>query len=391
VVGHADQWLASVRMDGVNVPLGYYDSDADAAIIVDSFVKENGLKQRLNFPNGLPDPAEADKCDEKKEQKKKKKKKVAKKRKRKKQVDDQYVGHVEAILGCMVCLDGVVRYLVKWEGFEDIDNTWEPRENLDCDGLVEEFEVNLRTERTARAKKHDDGLNCFHKWENNVWGHCPLREVKVCGKPFVYVRSCVISSSLIVQNMLTMQQLTSQFGEDEPISEHPLLLERSKKSAPDVVGTSPQDADGKSNNGKQESAADLKADSKQVVAKPATLYCYGTVNSKAKCCCAECGIPYTLLCIFMGNEKGFGVVAGEDIPAGAQVCEYVGELLERSVVRKRELSYKKKGLYYLFEPSLASFIIDATFNGGVARFINHSCNPSCKSKEIVQVATCTRV
>ena len=53
------QWLASVQMNGVNVPLGYYDSDTDAAVIVDQFVKEQDLKQKLNFPNGLPDPEEA--------------------------------------------------------------------------------------------------------------------------------------------------------------------------------------------------------------------------------------------------------------------------------------------------------------------------------------------
>jgi len=113
-------------------------------------------------------------------------------------------------------------------------------------------------------------------------------------------------------------------------------------------------------------------------------FCYGTVNMNSPCCCAACGIPYKLLVVFLGKNKGFGVVAGENIPEGSQVCEYVGELLEREVVRKREVLYKKEGLYYLFEPSQTHFIIDATYNGGVSRFINHSCKPNCKSKEIVQ-------
>lgn len=30
-------------------------------------------------------------------------------------------------------------FLVKWKGWSHVHNTWEPRDNLDCDDLIEEF------------------------------------------------------------------------------------------------------------------------------------------------------------------------------------------------------------------------------------------------------------
>ncbi|XP_028966608.1 histone-lysine N-methyltransferase 2D-like [Galendromus occidentalis] len=90
--------------------------------------------------------------------------------------------------------------------------------------------------------------------------------------------------------------------------------------------------------------------------------------------------------VYLARSKiqGLGLYAAKDIDKHTMVIEYIGQVIRNEVANAREKQYEaqNRGIY-MFRLD-ENRVIDATLTGGLARYINHSCNPNCVT-EVVDV------
>lgn len=85
---------------------------------------------------------------------------------------------------------------------------------------------------------------------------------------------------------------------------------------------------------------------------------------------------------FYTGTRGWGLKALEDIAKDTFVIEYVGELIteEEAAARiKKSVERNEVNYYHLILDK--NIIIDAGPSGNLARFMNHSCAPNCRSEK----------
>jgi hypothetical protein len=84
---------------------------------------------------------------------------------------------------------------------------------------------------------------------------------------------------------------------------------------------------------------------------------------------------------FREHAMGWGCKAGEDIPEGQLVIEYVGEVIDDAEVELRMKNQKEftphDHEYYIMQLENGYFV-DGKHKGNDSRFINHSCDPNCE-------------
>ncbi|KAL5699503.1 [histone H3]-lysine(4) N-trimethyltransferase [Ranunculus cassubicifolius] len=82
------------------------------------------------------------------------------------------------------------------------------------------------------------------------------------------------------------------------------------------------------------------------------------------------------------GKKGYGLHLLESVSQGDFLIEYVGEVLDLNAYEARQREYASRGQRHFYFMTLnGSEVIDACEKGNLGRFINHSCNPNCRTEK----------
>eukprot|EP00536_Pseudo-nitzschia_multiseries_P013693 jgi/Psemu1/298517/fgenesh1_pm.602_\ len=81
--------------------------------------------------------------------------------------------------------------------------------------------------------------------------------------------------------------------------------------------------------------------------------------------------------VFETEKKGKGLRVMEDVKKGELVTEYVGKAVNKLYLNHLFRRYATERKLYIMAIT-NDIYLDARKVGGVARYINHSCNPNCQ-------------
>ncbi|XP_054043148.1 histone-lysine N-methyltransferase SUV39H1 isoform X2 [Rissa tridactyla] len=264
-------------------------------------------------------------------------------------------------------------YLVKWRGYPEAANTWEPRKNLRCRGLLKQLHQDLAHAPGGPVRPGPRGLparaasylvqkaeqrralRCWERLLNSTRSHrgriVVENEVDLHGPPrdFVYINEYKVGAGITL--------------------------------TPVAVGCECRDCLAEAAGGCCPGASHNKFaynESGQVRIR-AGLPIY-ECNSRCRCG-ADCpnrvvqkGIRYDL-CIFRtGNGRGWGVRTLQRIRKNSFVMEYVGEIITSEEAERRGQVYDRQGATYLFDLDYVEdvYTVDAAHYGNISHFVNHS-------------------
>jgi len=82
-----------------------------------------------------------------------------------------------------------------------------------------------------------------------------------------------------------------------------------------------------------------------------------------------------------GKNRGWGLYAAENIPAGNLATEYMGEVCNRKTYERRRRQYEEEmNTYWMVLNTEPWEVLDASRKSTLGRFLNHSCSPNCETQ-----------
>ncbi|KAM8839649.1 histone-lysine N-methyltransferase 2C isoform 3-T3 [Synchiropus picturatus] len=88
--------------------------------------------------------------------------------------------------------------------------------------------------------------------------------------------------------------------------------------------------------------------------------------------------------VYLGRSRiqGLGLFAARDIEKQTMVIEYTGTILRNEVAIRKEKVYRSQNRAVFMFRIDSEHVVDATLTGGLARYINHSCDPNCVAEVV---------
>ncbi|KAG1658607.1 Histone-lysine N-methyltransferase SUV39H2 [Nymphon striatum] len=319
---------------------------------------------------------------------------------------EEPVYEVESVLDYTVD-DNVEYYLVKWKGWSESDNTWEPSSNLEgCTSLIRKFHrLNPYLKRLTMSKRkflRFLEMKVFIKQKLEDWQN-EINKVSSDPAPIVVINDVDFEYAPESFNYINDYKA----GEGISIPDDPLVgcdcedcYENRSNCCGHQSGSSfayTKVRGGESFNTlmnsensvrkyeiERRSEKEKKKEYKKLKV-PAGSPIY---ECNKRCACGpgclnrvvQHGRKVKLAIFRTSNLCGWGVKTLEAIPKGTFVMEYVGEVISEQEAERRGHKYDEEGRTYLFDLDYddgdCPFTVDAAYQGNISHFMNHSCDPN---------------